>query len=265
VCFRRLGGEAAYAVCRGLPDTGTSRTILHERVLRRAGIDYDPRGKEPITTANGTPLRCKGNVRLQVKVHGVEIFVDALVSSNLHAQCLVSWSDLQALGIIPADFPGGQAKAAANSAGTETVESIIEEFPDVFDETVISPMSGEPMHVHLRRDDAGYRPTRVSTARRVPLHFMEEAEKTLKWFLDSGVIIEVPPNESTEWCSPGFFVPKPKRQGQAGGGLQGHKQVHQPASAPFPESEGCRERDFAHIEVLHEVGRGAGVLPAAIG
>ena len=209
MCFRKLGGEAAYAVCRGLPDTGTSRTILHERVLRRAGIDYDPRGKEPITTANGTPLRCKGNVRLQVKVHGVEIFVDALVSSNLHAQCLVSWSDLQALGIIPADFPGGQAKAAANSAGTETVESIIEEFPDVFDETVISPMSGEPMHVHLRRDDAGYRPTRVSTARRVPLHFMEEAEKTLKWFLDSGVIIEVPPNESTEWCSPGFFVPKP--------------------------------------------------------
>ena len=204
-----MGSGAVYAMCRGLPDTGTSRTILHERVLRRAGIAYDPRGKEPITTANGSALRCKGNVHLQVKVHGVETYVDALVASNLHAKCLVSWSDLKALGIIPVDFPGVQGGAQAYSAGGETVEDIIAEFADVFDETVISPMTGEPMHVHLRKEDPGYRPTRVSAARRVPLHFAEEADKTLKWFLESGVITEVSPNEHTEWCSPGFFVPKP--------------------------------------------------------
>ena len=196
-------------MCKGLPDTGTSRTILHERLLKKAGLVCNPAGREPISTANGTSLRCKGNIPLEISVHGRVIQVNALVASNLHTKCLVSWRDLQLLGIIHEGFPGPAGAVANAVAATETVESIMEEFADVFDESVISPMEGDPMHVHLRRDEPTYKPTRVSVARRVPLHFAEEAEKTLKWFLDSGVIKAVSPTERTEWCSPGFFVPKP--------------------------------------------------------
>jgi hypothetical protein len=32
----------------------------------------------------------------------------------------------------------------------------------------------------------------------------------LKWFLDSGVIVPVPPTENVEWVSPGFFCSKTK-------------------------------------------------------
>jgi hypothetical protein len=88
----------------------------------------------------------------------------------------------------------------------DTLDSLMKEFKDVFK---ITPLTGAPMQIHLKRDDPSYRPIRVSHHRKVPLHFQEEADKTLKWFLDSGVIVPVPPTENVEWVSPGFFVAKP--------------------------------------------------------
>ena len=205
-----------YSQCEGVPDTGTSRTIVHQSVLRQAGISHDSRGKEPILAANGSSLNCQGNVLLDVCVNGVSMVVDALVSDNLHANMLVSWRDLQRLGIISQNFPAlahqVQSAAAAHfvaSSPADTFEGILAEFADVFDETFVSPMLGDPMVVHLRRNDPSYRAVRVSAPRRVPLHFQDEAAKDLQWFLKSGVIVRVPDNERTEWCSPGFFVPKP--------------------------------------------------------
>ena len=43
-------------------------------------------------------------------------------------------------------------------------------------------------------------------ARRGPLHYKKEAEKTVNQLIKKGVI--VPANETTDWCSPAFFVPK---------------------------------------------------------
>jgi hypothetical protein len=65
------------------------------------------------------------------------------------------------------------------------------------------------MQIYLMREDPNYKPTRTSTSRSVPLHFKKEADKTLDWFLKSGVIVPVLPHERVEWCSPGFFIAKP--------------------------------------------------------
>ncbi len=91
----------------------------------------------------------------------------------------------------------------------DTVDSLLEEYADVFEAEKITPLHGSPMQIHLNRKDPAYRPVRVSHHRKVPLHFQEEADKTLKWFLDSGVIVPVLPTEKVEWVSPGFFVAKP--------------------------------------------------------
>jgi hypothetical protein len=91
----------------------------------------------------------------------------------------------------------------------DTLDSLMKEFKDVFEADNITPLTGDPMQIHLKWDDPSYRPIRVSHHRKVPLHFQEEADKTLKWFLDSGVIVPVPPTENVEWVSPGFFVAKP--------------------------------------------------------
>jgi hypothetical protein len=91
----------------------------------------------------------------------------------------------------------------------DTLDSLMKEFKDVFEADKITPLTGAPMQIHLKRDDPSYRPIRVSHHRKVPLHFQEEADKTLKWFLDIGVIVPVPTTENVEWVSPGFFVAKP--------------------------------------------------------
>ena len=65
------------------------------------------------------------------------------------------------------------------------------------------------MHIHLNRNNPGYKPFKVFTARRTPLHFKQQASKLISQLEASGVIVKVPPSENVEWCSPGFFIPKP--------------------------------------------------------
>ena len=61
----------------------------------------------------------------------------------------------------------------------------------------------KPMHIHLME---GAVPRKVTSARRVPLRYEKEAEKTVDELVKKGVI--VPANETPDWCSPAFFVPE---------------------------------------------------------
>lgn len=80
-------------------------------------------------------------------------------------------------------------------------------FPDVFDDSSITPMKGDDMIIYINKEAPDYKPLRILTARPVPIHYKEEAKKTLKLLLKSGVIGRV--DGLTEWISPAFFVPKP--------------------------------------------------------
>ena len=84
-------------------------------------------------------------------------------------------------------------------------EKLIRDYPDVLsDKLSPQPMKTEkPMHIHLKE---GAIPRKVTSARRVPLRYEKEAEKTVNELVKKGVI--VPANETTDWCSPAFFVPK---------------------------------------------------------
>ena len=83
----------------------------------------------------------------------------------------------------------------------------MDEFSDVFDDSKITPMKGDPMVIHLDREAANYKPLRVMTARPVPLHFKDSAKATLDELIENGVLERV--TKPTEWVSPGFFVRKP--------------------------------------------------------
>ena len=50
------------------------------------------------------------------------------------------------------------------------------------------------------------KPFKITTSRRVPLRFEKEANKVVDDLIAKKVI--VPVKETTEWCSPAFFVPK---------------------------------------------------------
>ena len=87
----------------------------------------------------------------------------------------------------------------------EPREILLEEYPDILsDELSPEPMKTDaPMHITIKE---GATPRKVTTARRVPLRYECEAMKTVQELIKKGVI--VPANETTDWCSPAFFVPK---------------------------------------------------------
>jgi hypothetical protein len=143
---------------------------------------------------------------------GKKLRIDALVVSHLSSNCLIAWKDMQRAGLISPIFPAKVQEIKMpdkNLKTKDTLKSLIAEFADVFNDETLTPVIGELMQIHLMCDDPNYKPTRISTSRKVPLHFKKEADKRLDWFLKSGVIVPVPPHEKVEWCSPGFFVAKP--------------------------------------------------------
>ena len=100
------------------------------------------------------------------------------------------------------------------------------------------------------------RPIHVTTARKVPIRFQEEANKTIKELLDKGVI--TPVTTPTLWCSPAFFVPKAdnKRVRLVTDYTALNKHVQRPTH-PFPSSRDIMQsipadaKVFAKMDAVH--------------
>ena len=67
------------------------------------------------------------------------------------------------------------------------------------------------MKVHFKKEalEKGIQPKKVFTVSQTPLHLQPAADKVLTDAIKNKLIEEVPINESSEWCSRGFFVAKP--------------------------------------------------------
>jgi hypothetical protein len=145
---------------------------------------------------------------------------------------LLSWHELQKLGIISPEVPqnreaaavkggAGREKAGARSCDKATgrssvdrtevpqnLEAMKRKFADVLGTTLdeaAGAMKGEKMKIHLK--EGHVKPLSVTTARQVPMHFTAMADKLVAELVKSKVLVaETGP---TAWCSPAHFVPKP--------------------------------------------------------
>ena len=121
-------------------------------------------------------------------------------------------------------FPNTIIQKCSEVTRIEPMETLLSEYPDVLsDELSPEPMkTNTPMHIHIK---GGATPRKVTTARRVPLRYESEAEKTVQELIQKGVI--VPANETTDWCSPAFFVPQGRQdQRHVGHRLHGAERTH---------------------------------------
>ena len=227
-----------------LPDTGANKSIISGKFLQAHGIKYgtNKQGRS-ISQAGGEPLDCSGVVNLNVFYENVLTPINALVSNNLVENFLICSHDLTRMRVLPKNYPhvipgpvAHHTKAAGNSP--RTMEQLLEEFKEVFDEETLSPMAGDPMHIHLRREDPDYKPLKVTIARRTPLHFKKEADKLVRDLLEKGVIEKVPANERVEWCSPGFFVPKPNGKVRL---VTDYRQINKFIDRPVHPFPSCRD------------------------
>ena len=149
-----------------------------------------------------------GHAELKFSLNDASAIVNAIVSTDLRDDVLVSWHDLIRLRLLPPNFPcQGPARARVVSSNRDMLKDILlAKFPVVLsDELSHVPMSADkPMHVYLKTENI--KPVRVSAPRKVPIRYQAEAEKTIKDLTNRGVIVAV--TEPSQWCSPAFFVPK---------------------------------------------------------
>lgn len=184
------------------PDTGATRSVVARNILSRYNIEpFSSHSR--LFAANGEEMQCNGSVKLRVSKS--KHIINALVSSDIKDEILISWHDLQAIGVISQDFPSKIRKVDS----LMITEDLKKSFPDVLNDDLTpgEMMSGPPMKIHLRKD-VKITPNMQSVTRKIPIHLQESANKVVDELIRNGILKQV--DVPTEWISPGHFVPKPK-------------------------------------------------------
>ena len=144
------------------------------------------------------------DIRLQSSNHISE--TKAVITDAIKNEIIVGRDDLGKLGVIPKQFPL-PVYLLSEDKYTSIRESLIKDNPTVLTDELPQESLNTgciAMKVHLTLGER--KPFRISTARQIPLHWRDKAEKIIKKLIDAKVI--TPQDEPTEWCAPGFFVAK---------------------------------------------------------
>ena len=151
---RRSDASSTFFFVNTLPDTGANKSIISSHVLSTFFWSYCTSSAPNfrIVTANEMELNCLGSVNLDIFYEGKRTRIHALVSDNLHEDFLVSWFDLQRMGVLSKEFPHLPVSApstfqvhSSSSEATDTFEGLVDEFQDVFKENpdCLTPMLTE--------------------------------------------------------------------------------------------------------------------------
>lgn len=84
-----------------LPDTGATRTIISHSLLKKHAIPISRAPDEMLYAANEKSMAVEGCVHLQASIGNDDpVTIDALITSDMSDEILISWHDLIALRII---------------------------------------------------------------------------------------------------------------------------------------------------------------------
>ena len=239
-----------------VPDTGSTQTVISSRVAQRASLQVFNDGTV-LRNASGKPMAVAGSARIAMWNHKYAVDSVAIVCNDVAFDALVSWHDLQKLGVISQDFPECFSTHLQNIK-----DMLFTEYPNVYLTALpVEPMDIKKIRVYLVD---GAVPYRVSTPRPIPLRYQEEAGKSVESLLKSEII--TPAIGPTDWCSPAFFCAEARYDGcSAGHGLHQAEQVRAEASASFPFCYRHYAICASRNESLRKVGCFARVLSAATG
>ena len=219
--------NAKMSMVSALPDTGATKSIISSKFQQRYNLSCDPNKTEPIAAANGSRLTCTGTSCFTIHFKGLSVPISALITPDITTDFLICTSDLKKLQVIPPNFPNDRVKVnvtisaekakkpaaekppAIDANFDEQIQKLLTEFKDVFNEDDLPPARGDPVHIYVDRSAPDYKPTQVYTPRRTPLHFEQAADDVLQWYIKTGIVVKVDPDEPpTEYTSPAFWVPK---------------------------------------------------------
>ena len=137
------------------------------------------------------------------KSNGFWMAIRVVVSANIGDNMLIAYQDLLKFQAIHINF---QYEVLTYTVKADILAKIKHKFWDVLNDSLntIPMKTPSPMIINLKENA---KPLNVLAARRVPKRFEEAAEITIKDLISKGVLAWV--SNTTDWCSPGFFMPKP--------------------------------------------------------
>ena len=190
-----------------IPDSGSSRTIFGKSLLNKKGIKFEPNlDSEELYNASSNPMTVNGTVKLMTTFNSKSKLIDGLVSEDLEDEVLLSWYDAEDLGSLSI------TRFASLGNPSQRIDKVKKKYEGILKDSLSEkPMEGPPMKIHFNKEalEKGIRPRKIFTASQTPLHLKPAADKVLAEAIKNKLIEEVPVNEPSEWCSRGFFVPKP--------------------------------------------------------
>ena len=168
-------GRSKFFDCMALADSGANRSIISSSLLEEKGFKWNRSSTESVRGFSGEKCKMLGTVLLEVKYSSFRVKMDLLVAEYVPSGLLLSWNDMARLRLIRRHYtdmgpdpnfpdPATDAFAAAPpcllngldsrglhayAAGADTIESLITEFADVFDDSTVTAMKGEPAKVIL--------------------------------------------------------------------------------------------------------------------
>ena len=121
------------------PDTGCTKTIINERIVRRHKLNILNNEQTLLVAANGERMPVTGTTSLTAGANGASYRIHALVSPAITEDMLVSCNDLIRLEIIPQNFPNDRIQNCRSIKQFKDV--LIGEFPTVLS----NDLNPEPM------------------------------------------------------------------------------------------------------------------------
>ncbi len=213
-----------------IPDSGASTTIIRKNLVKKNRIKFTKTKGETLKVANGRRIPVEGTVTMQAAYQGATTTITAIVCASLAPDILLGWEDCVSLGILPKSFPD-RARHTSNHAEESGYDSddslnnflidphgcallknkLLREYSDIIrDDLDGSTIKGATMHINLKNNET--RPLHINVPKATPVHHKKAADALIQKLLKEGVIERVPANEPSEWCSMGFFVPKPNSE-----------------------------------------------------
>ena len=160
--------------------------------------------------AGGTTLPVSGHISFTAILHDFCTSIRAFVVKDFHKNIFISWQDLIALRVINKKFPA-QGHYTTCSVTYENYDTLKMKIITQFNNTLSDDLSpgqmeipSKAMHTYLQPNTI---PSQISITRLVPLCMQHAATQVISDLLKKQVITKV--NKPTQWCAPGFFVPKP--------------------------------------------------------
>ena len=194
---------------RTFPDTGSGATLIAADLAQQKQVKATERTNVKYINVSGDPVPTKGTAPITIKTQGRSANTKAVITPAIHNEIIIGRNDLRKLGVIPKQFPAPIFAVSENVNNKyETIrESLINENPDVItDDLPSNSMNTGCIDMKIHMTPGEKTPFRISTARQIPLHWREKAERIVKKLINGKVI--TPQNDPTEWCAPGFFVAK---------------------------------------------------------